>query len=177
MSDYIFATKAHIDNRKKNLLSSHISSTCPHNTSMPCFILIHPTVWPQYTNVTDRTDRQDRQATYTVDNIGRTVLQTVAQKLAAYVIHSPGTRNLQYQHLDHVVSSVFMYRRHIHFTCSAMCRSFWRLLYLLYTSVIVNSQPLYSAGLPSHRGVNEWPLHERVIMTDLLIDPAYRYFK
>jgi len=22
------------------------------------FILIHPTVWPQYTNVTDRTDRQ-----------------------------------------------------------------------------------------------------------------------
>jgi len=30
-SGYIFATKAHIDNRKKNLLSSNISSTCPHN--------------------------------------------------------------------------------------------------------------------------------------------------
>jgi len=28
---YIFATKARIDNRKKNLLSSNISSTCPHN--------------------------------------------------------------------------------------------------------------------------------------------------
>ena len=28
---YIFATKACIDNRKKNLLSSNISSTCPHN--------------------------------------------------------------------------------------------------------------------------------------------------
>ena len=27
----IFATKAHIDNRKKNLLSSNISSTCPRN--------------------------------------------------------------------------------------------------------------------------------------------------
>jgi len=27
---YIFATKARIDNRK-NLLSSYISSTCPHN--------------------------------------------------------------------------------------------------------------------------------------------------
>jgi len=26
---------------------------------MPSFILIHPTVWPQYTNVTDRTDRKD----------------------------------------------------------------------------------------------------------------------
>ena len=27
---YIFATKAHIDNWKKNLLSSNISSRCPH---------------------------------------------------------------------------------------------------------------------------------------------------
>jgi len=25
---------------------------------MPSFILIHPTVWPQYTNVTDRQDTQ-----------------------------------------------------------------------------------------------------------------------
>ena len=37
---------------------------CPSNTMSPkhrptsisSFILIHPTVWPQYTNVTDRTD-------------------------------------------------------------------------------------------------------------------------
>jgi len=28
---HIFATKVHIDNRKKNLLSSNTSSTCPHN--------------------------------------------------------------------------------------------------------------------------------------------------
>jgi len=28
---YIFATKAHIDNRKKNLLSGNTSSTCPYN--------------------------------------------------------------------------------------------------------------------------------------------------
>ena len=28
---YIFATKACIDSRKKNLLSSNMSSTCPHN--------------------------------------------------------------------------------------------------------------------------------------------------
>jgi len=28
---YIFTTKARIDNRKKNLLSSHTSSTCPQN--------------------------------------------------------------------------------------------------------------------------------------------------
>jgi len=41
--------------------------------------LIRPTVWPQYTNVTDRqTGQTDRQRT---DSIGRTVLQTVAQKL------------------------------------------------------------------------------------------------
>ena len=44
------------------------------------FILIHPTVWPQYTNVTDRTDRQDRQDRQRSDGIGRTVLQTAAQK-------------------------------------------------------------------------------------------------
>jgi len=31
LSGYIFATKARIDNRKKNLLSSDMSSTCPHN--------------------------------------------------------------------------------------------------------------------------------------------------
>jgi len=31
LSGYIFETKARIDNRKKNLLSSNISSTCPHN--------------------------------------------------------------------------------------------------------------------------------------------------
>jgi len=31
LSDYIFATKARIDNRKKNLLSSNISSTCPYS--------------------------------------------------------------------------------------------------------------------------------------------------
>jgi len=44
---------------------------------MPSFILIHPTVWPQYTNVTDRHRQTDRQRP---DSIGQTVLQTVAQK-------------------------------------------------------------------------------------------------
>jgi len=41
---------------------------------MPSFILIRQIMWPQYA-VTDRTDRQRS------DSIGRTVLQTVAQKL------------------------------------------------------------------------------------------------
>jgi len=46
---------------------------------MPSFIVIHPTVWPQYTNVRHRqTDRQDRQRCH---SIGQTVLQTDAQKL------------------------------------------------------------------------------------------------
>ena len=54
------------------------SNTGPRPTCTPSFILIRPTVWPQYTNVTDRTDRQTyRQRS---DSIGRTVLQTVAQK-------------------------------------------------------------------------------------------------
>jgi len=34
---------------------------------MPSFMLIHPTVWPQYTNVTDKTDRTDT----TVCGLGR----------------------------------------------------------------------------------------------------------
>jgi len=55
----------------------------PSNTRPTCmtsFILIHPTTWPQYTNVTDTTERQDRQTVQWSDSIGRTVLQTVAQK-------------------------------------------------------------------------------------------------
>jgi len=52
----------------------------PRLTCMPSFILIRPTVWPECTNVTDRQDRQDRTARQRSDSIGRTVLQTVAQK-------------------------------------------------------------------------------------------------
>ena len=47
-------------------------------TSMPSFILIHPTVWPQYTNVTDRQDRRDRQTTDRYHRANR--FQTVAQR-------------------------------------------------------------------------------------------------
>jgi len=48
------------------------------------FHLDPPTVWPQYTNVTDRTGQtgDDRQWS---DSIGRTVLQTVAQKLIVFL--------------------------------------------------------------------------------------------
>ena len=57
----------------------------PRPTYLPSFVLIRPTVWPQYTNVTDRhRDRTDRQTgRQRTDGIGRTVIQTVAQKLEA----------------------------------------------------------------------------------------------
>jgi len=44
---HIFATKARIDNRKKNLLSSNISSTCPQNMVNfgPLAAQIDPVVW------------------------------------------------------------------------------------------------------------------------------------
>jgi len=47
LSGYIFATKAHIDNRKKNLLCSNISSTCSHNmvNFSPLAAEICPVVW------------------------------------------------------------------------------------------------------------------------------------
>jgi len=44
---------------------------------MSSFILIHQTIWPQYTNVT-QTGQTDRQGS---DSIGRTVLQTITQYL------------------------------------------------------------------------------------------------
>jgi len=47
MSGYILATKARIDNRKKNLLSSNMSSTCPHDMVNfgPVAAEIGPVVW------------------------------------------------------------------------------------------------------------------------------------
>jgi len=47
LSDYIFATKARIDNREKNVLSSNISSKCPHNMVNfgPLAGEINPVVW------------------------------------------------------------------------------------------------------------------------------------
>jgi len=45
LSGYIFTTKARIDNRKKNLLSSNMSCTCPHN--MVNFSLLAAEIgWP-----------------------------------------------------------------------------------------------------------------------------------
>jgi len=37
-----------------NTMSPHRMWPGPRPTSVPSGILIHPTVWPQYTNVTDR---------------------------------------------------------------------------------------------------------------------------
>jgi len=47
LSGYIFTTKAHIDNRKKNLLSSNMSSTCPHSmvNFSPLTAEIGSTIW------------------------------------------------------------------------------------------------------------------------------------
>ena len=49
----------------------------PRPTSVPSGNLIHPAVWPQYTVTNRQTDRQPGQRSR---SIGRTVLQTVAQK-------------------------------------------------------------------------------------------------
>jgi len=45
--------------RGGSCVPSNIMSPGLRPTSIPSGILIHPTVWPQYTNVTDRHDRQD----------------------------------------------------------------------------------------------------------------------
>ena len=64
-------------------LGPHLIQCGAETYPMPSFILIHPTVWPQYTNIADRQTGQDRQWT---DSIRWTVLQTVAQKLMALKI-------------------------------------------------------------------------------------------
>jgi len=50
----------------------------PRPTSLPSGILIHPTVWSQYTNVTDRQTGQTGQRS---DSIGRTVFTNGRPKL------------------------------------------------------------------------------------------------
>jgi len=74
-------------------------------TSVPSFILIHPTVWPQYTNVTDRQTGQRS------DSIGRIVLQTVAQKP-----HDQTSRSFLYV-LTVAVHGSFILRRHYNISC------------------------------------------------------------
>jgi len=50
----------HISRPSQQLLSSCLAARRP--TCMPSFILIRPTVWPQYTNVTDRTGQTDNSS-------------------------------------------------------------------------------------------------------------------
>jgi len=54
---------------------SNTTWSWPRPTCMPSFIMIHPTIWPQYSNITDRqTNQTDRQQS---DSIRRTVYKTV----------------------------------------------------------------------------------------------------
>ena len=85
----------------------------PRPTSVLSFILIHPTIWPQYTNVTDKTDRQTGQTGQWSDSIGWTVLQTVAQKWHRIYSH-------------YTVYSHFTDRRGTHCGMQGRCKECWR---------------------------------------------------
>jgi len=52
LSGYIFAAKARVDNRKKSLLDSNISSTCPHKlvNAGPVAAEIGSVVWGTQAN-------------------------------------------------------------------------------------------------------------------------------
>ena len=67
---------------------SNTLSLGPRPTSVPSSILIQPTVWPHYTNVTDRQTGQDRTDRQQSDSIGRTALQTVTQKYFVILVFS-----------------------------------------------------------------------------------------
>jgi len=81
LSGYIFATKACIDNPKKNLLSSNIS-TCPHNmvnfgplaAEIVSLVLGHPCKFQRVSrlgSVTARQSSSGRQPNFAVLNRGR----------------------------------------------------------------------------------------------------------
>jgi len=81
LSLYIFANEAHIDNQKENMLSSNISSTCPHNMVNfgPLAAEIDPVVWGTPANSTGFASWQSyctasssgRQPKFAALNIGR----------------------------------------------------------------------------------------------------------
>ena len=86
LSGYIFATTACIDNRKKNLLSSNISSTCPCNMANfgPLTADIGLPVWGtpvnfngfRIGNVTARHSSSQRQPNFAALNRGRHLYST-----------------------------------------------------------------------------------------------------
>ena len=73
---YIFATRARIDNRKKNLLSSNMSSICPHNMLNfgPLATEIDPVVW----GTPAKFQRVSRLGSVTVRHLAVGVSQTAA---------------------------------------------------------------------------------------------------
>ena len=71
----------------------------PSPTCMPSFILIRPTVWPECTNVTDRTGQTGQ--TDQSDSIGRTVLQTVAQKCTSVCAQNSSRPNIVQSSCSH----------------------------------------------------------------------------
>jgi len=75
----------------------------PRHTCLPSFILIRQTVWPQYTNVTDRQTGQDRQTERRqTDSIGRTVYKRSPKNgnyniLAKRKVIQKGRRNAKFR--------------------------------------------------------------------------------
>ena len=79
LSGYIFAAKVYINNRKKNLLNSNMSSTCPYNMANfgPLAAEIGSGVWGTAANfvsrlgsVTARPSSSGRQPNFVVLNSG-----------------------------------------------------------------------------------------------------------
>jgi len=72
----------------------------PRPTSLPIEILIHPTVWPQYTNVTDRADTGQWY------HRGEPLLVTVAQKAKLLSIANITCLRALYSGCERLVSLV-----------------------------------------------------------------------
>jgi len=94
--------------------SSNKTSLGPRPTSLPSGILVHPAVWPQYTNITDRTDRQRS------DSIGWTVF-TAQRSYASAVV---GVVILSFRHTRALWLIQRTYRPHFYTTWKGNPSSF-----------------------------------------------------
>jgi len=100
---------------------------------MPSFIRIRPTVWPQYTNVTDRTGKTGQTDRQRSDSIERTVLQAVSQKLSVR-----GSNRLLFvlEAVDQVINETIAYDK-IHVITVWHCN-----IYLAFKILIKPCSPL-----------------------------------
>jgi len=93
----------------------------PRPTSVPGDILIHPTGWPQHTNVTDRQNRQTGQRS-------RSIGQTVTYNDRPKTTKNSGKTTAIQKYKEHSATQAVLYR-HNTYACGSALSCFTTLLF------------------------------------------------